>query len=84
MELQHERAKQAAEMNSTEGEKQLIIQTKEEGESPKMEDVNRKEREKLWEQQYERPALEHLVPRDMVKKIESEQEAQIKVLDPER
>ena len=50
MELQHERAKQAGEMNSTEGEKHVIIQTKEEGESPKMEDVNRKEREKLWEQ----------------------------------
>ena len=84
MELQPENAKSVAEKPNIEEEKQLVIQTKEEGESPKVEDVNRKEREKLWEQQYVRPALEHLVPRDVVKQIESEQEAEVKVIDAER
>ena len=49
-----------------------------------MEEINKKEREKLWEQSHVRPALENLVPRSVVKKIQSEEEADIKVIDPER
>lgn len=65
-------------------EKQVIINTKEEGEPPTAEEVNRKEREKLWEEAHVRPALEQLVPRSVVKKIQAAEEADIKVLDPER